>query len=302
MATSNSKPVIGFIGMGLMGSRMAARLLAAGYPLFVYDRTEAKTQPLATQGAKVVGAPRDLAGQVDVVMLSVSDDQAVQGVILGQNGVVEGLRSGATVINLSTISPRTTRQIASEVSARGASMLDAPVSGSTAQAEQGALIIMVGGNLETYERSRPILDVLGNQVFYMGASGMGATMKLVANELLGLGMQALAEAIALGEKAGLEKDRLIDVLGHLTVVAPAFKAKLENARHDAYPIAFPLQHMKKDFGLIAQLAEECAVPIPATAVASQMSTAEWARGAQEDFSAVIRLMEELAGTRGRGEP
>jgi 3-hydroxyisobutyrate dehydrogenase-like beta-hydroxyacid dehydrogenase len=131
----------------------------------------------------------------------------------------------------------------------------------------------------------------------MGANGMGATMKLVVNAMLGLGMQALAEAIALGEKAGLEKDLLLDVLGHMTVVAPAFKAKLENARREEYPVAFPLQHMDKDFGLIAALAEECVVPMPATAVASQISTGERARKGDEDFSAVIRLMEELAGVR-----
>lgn len=297
MVSAGTEQAIGFIGMGLMGSRMATRLLEAGYPLTVYDRTGVKAQPLAARGAKVAETPRELAGQVAVVMVSVTNDEAVEQVIRGPDGVLEGLRPGSTVIDLSTISPRTSRRMASEVAARGASMLDAPVSGSTAQVEQGGLIIMVGGRRETYEGGRPILDVLGNQVFYMGENGMGVTMKLVANALLGLGMQALAEGIALGEKAGLEKGPLLDVLGHMTVVPPAFKAKLENARRDTYPVAFSLHHMDKDFGLIAQLAEECVVSMPATAVAGQMSTSERARGREEDFSAVIRLMEEMAGVR-----
>jgi 3-hydroxyisobutyrate dehydrogenase-like beta-hydroxyacid dehydrogenase len=295
MATNESKRAIGFIGMGLMGSRMATRLLEAGYPLTVFDRTKAKTQPLAERGAKVASSPRELAEHVVVIMVSVTNHAAVEQVMLGPDGVVGGLQSGSTVIDLSTISPQTSRHVAAEVSARVASMLDAPVSGSTPQAEQGALIIMVGGDRETYERNRSILETLGKEAFYMGGNGMGVTMKLVVNAMLGLGMQALAEAIALGEKAGLEKNRLLDVLGHMPVVAPAFKAKLENARREEYPAAFPLQHMDKDFGLIAALAEECVVPMPATAVASQISNDERARKSDDDFSAVIRLMEELAG-------
>jgi 3-hydroxyisobutyrate dehydrogenase len=292
---STALPAIGFIGLGLMGSRMAARLLNAGYPLTVFDQDKSKAQVLAQQGATIVPSPRLLAERTDVVMLSVPDGVAVQEAILGPNGAVVALGERNTVIDMSTIAPSTSRSIAQQVAATGASMLDAPVSGSTPIAEQGALVIMVGGKRDVFEQRRPILGVLGSEIFYMGENGNGLVMKLVANALLGLGMQALAEGIVLGEKGGLERNQLLDVLDHLAVLAPAFKTKLENARRHEYPEAFPLHHMNKDFGLIAQLAQECTTPIPAIAVAAQLSSAELARGCQEDFSAVIRLMEGLAG-------
>ena len=287
-------PAIGFIGLGLMGSRMATRLINAGYPLTVFDRTESKAHTLVQHGATVAPSPRLLAERVDVVMLSVTDGAAVEQVILGPDGAVGGLTEGSTVIDMSTIAPSTSRYVAAQVAATGASMLDAPVSGSTPVAEQGALVILVGGQRDVFEQQRPILEVLGKEIFYLGANGNGLVMKLVANALLGLGMQALAEGIVLGEKGGLERIQLLDVLDHLAVVAPAFKTKLEMARRNEYPEAFSLRNMNKDFGLIAQLAQECTAPIPATAVAAQLSNAELARGHQEDFSAVIRLMEALA--------
>jgi 3-hydroxyisobutyrate dehydrogenase-like beta-hydroxyacid dehydrogenase len=292
---SNALPAIGFIGLGLMGSRMASRFLEAGYPLTVYNRTPERSLPLAERGATVAGTPQELAGTVVVVMLSLADNAALDEVMRGPQGVLAGLRPGTTVIDLSTVSPRTSRAIALEVAARGGAMLDAPVSGSTPQVEQGTLNILAGGDEDTYRRSEPILAVLGQQRFYLGSNGMGLVMKLTINALLGLGVQALAEAISLGQAGGLEKNRLLDVLGQMSVVSPAQKAKLENARRESYPPTFPLQHMDKDFGLIAELAMEAHVPLPATAAAHQMTKAAHARGREEDFSTVIRLMEQLAG-------
>jgi 3-hydroxyisobutyrate dehydrogenase-like beta-hydroxyacid dehydrogenase len=285
---------IGFIGLGTMGSRMAQRLLAAGYPLTVYNRTRPKAEPLAAQGATIAETPRALAASCEYIMTSLTDDAAVEAVFYGPEGVLAGARSGATCIELSTIAPATSRRIAEAARAQGIEMIDAPVSGSTAQAEVGTLIIFVGGNEATYQRSQLLLDLLGKS-FYMGSNGMGATMKLVANALLGAGMQALAEAIVLGEKAGLERDRLLDALGHTAVVAPSYKGKLENARRSAYPVAFALPLMYKDFGLILREATQLAVPMPATAVAQQLCAAEYARRREEDYSAVIGLMEDLAG-------
>ena len=178
-------------------------------------------------------------------------------------------------------------------------MLDAPVSGSTAQAEQGQLVIFVGGEEDVYEKCQPILAVLGSKTFYLGPSGAGTTMKLCVNTLLGLGVQALAEAIALGEKAGLPRERFLQILSETAVVSPSQKSKLENARNDEYPAAFPLRLMFKDFGLILATAMELSVPMPATAAAVQVAAAEHARQlaahSDEDFSAVVRAMEQLAG-------
>ena len=292
---------IGFIGLGTMGSRMAQRLLAAGYPLMVYNRTRAKAEPLAAQGATIAETPRTVAASCEYIMTSLTDDAAVEGVFYGPDGILAGACSGAICIELSTIAPATSRRIAEAARAQGIEKIDAPVSGSTAQAEAGTLIIFVGGNEATYRRSQFLLDLLGKS-FYMGSNGMGATMKLVANALLGAGMQALAEAIVLGEKAGLERDRLLDALGHTAVVAPGYKAKLENARRSTYPVAFALPLMYKDFGLILREATQLAVPMPATAVAQQLCAAEYARRREEDYSAVIGLMEDLAGIALKSAP
>lgn len=293
MATIKEKR-IGFIGLGTMGSRMAQRLLAAGYPLTVYNRTRAKTEPLAAQGATIAETPRALAASCEYIITSLTDDAAVEAVFYGSEGILAGARSGATCIELSTIAPASSRRIAETARAQGIEMIDAPVSGSTSQAEAGTLIIFVGGNEATYQRSQFLLDLLGKS-FYMGSNGMGATMKLVANALLGAGMQALAEAIVLGEKAGLERDRLLDAVGQTGVVAPSYKGKLENARRSSYPVTFAMHLMYKDFGLILREAMEFAVPMPVTVVAQQLCAAEYAQRREEDYSAVIGLMEDLAG-------
>jgi 3-hydroxyisobutyrate dehydrogenase-like beta-hydroxyacid dehydrogenase len=174
-------------------------------------------------------------------------------------------------------------------------MIDAAVSGSVPQVEQGSLVIFVGGEDKTYQQCRPLLDVLGENSFYMGASGMGTTMKLVVNTLLGLGMQALAESIALGEKAGLEKGLLLDVLDQTAVLTPGQKSKLENVRQEQYPTTFGLSLMHKDLSLVLSRAYDLAVSMPTTAAAQQMYTAAMAQGMDEDFSIMIRFMEELAG-------
>ena len=174
-------------------------------------------------------------------------------------------------------------------------MIDAPVSGSVPQVDEGNLIIFVGGERTTFEHCKPILDVLSKNSFYMGASGMGTTMKLVVNTLLGLGMQAMAEAITLGEKAGLNKRLLREVLGETTVLTPAQKSKIENVMQEKYPTNFALSLMHKDFSLVLNRAYDLSVSMPATAAAQQMQIAAMAKGMNEDFSIIIQFMEELAG-------
>ncbi|MFI5269369.1 MAG: NAD(P)-dependent oxidoreductase, partial [Chloroflexota bacterium] len=283
---------VGFIGMGRMGSAMARRLLDAGYPLTVYDRTQARAEQLGQQGASVALTPKDLAARSEVVLICVTDDAAQQQLTLGPDGAAAGLREGATIIDLSTVSPAASRSLDHAARDRSAQMLDAAVSGSVPQVEQGSLVIFVGGEPETYQQCRPLLEVLGKSIFYMGPSGMGTTMKLVANTLLGLGMQALAEAIALGEKAGLQKDLLLDVLEQTAVLTPGQKAKLANVERERYPTQFALSLIHKDFRLILDEAYVASVPMPATAVAQQMYAAAMARGMEADFSIMIRFMEE----------
>ena len=290
---------VGFIGLGAMGSRMAGRLLAAHHEVVVYNRTRERTRPLEQLGAKVAATPRELAAAVDIVCSSVANDVALEQVMFGPDGALAGIRSGTIVVELSTVNPRTSRRLHEAARSNGVSALDAPVSGSTAQAEQGQLVIFVGGEEDVYQKCQPILAVLGSKTFYLGPSGAGATMKLCVNTLLGLGVQALAEAIALGVKAGLPRERFLQVLGETAVVSPSQKSKLENVRKDEYPAAFALRLMFKDFGLIVETAMELSVPMPATAAAVQVAAAEHARQlaahTDEDFSAVVRAMQRLAG-------
>src|SRR6266496_3048704 len=289
------KPSIGFIGMGHMGSHMAHRLLDAGYPLTVYDRTKEKAQEVGQRGAQVAQTPKDLAANCQVVMACVTDDEAQQDVMFGPDGALAGVHGGSMIIDLSTVSPDASRRLFQAAKEQDVPMIDAAVSGSVPQVEQGSLVIFVGGEHETYQQCKPILDILGQSSFYMGPSGMGTTMKLVVNTLLGLGMQALAEAITLGEKAGLEKGLLLDVLGQTTVLTAGQKSKLANVKHEQYPTQFALSLQHKDLGLILSEADEVSVSMPATAAAQQMYNAALAKGMDEDFSIMIKFMEQLAG-------
>jgi 3-hydroxyisobutyrate dehydrogenase-like beta-hydroxyacid dehydrogenase len=293
---------VGFIGLGAMGSRMAGRLVAAQHDLVVYNRTPESTRFLEQRGAQVAATPRQLAAGVDIVFSSVTNDAAVEQVMFGPDGALAGARAGAVIIDMSTVNPRTSRRLHDAARSKGVSVLDAPVSGSTPQAEQGQLVIFVGGDEEVYQTCQPILAVLGSKTSYLGPSGAGATMKLCVNTLLGLGVQALAEAIALGLKAGLPRERFLAVLSETAVVSPSQKAKIENARKDDYPAAFALRLMLKDFELILERARQLSVPMPATAAAVQVVAAERARELaahrEEDFSVVVRAMERLAGVAG----
>ena len=294
MESNKLKPSIGFIGMGHMGSHMAHRLLDAGYQVTVYDRTEEKAKALGQRGALVAQTPKELAANCQLVMACVTNDEAQHDVMFGPEGALTGVHDGSMIIDLSTVSPGASRRLYQAAKEQGVPMIDAAVSGSVPQVDQGSLVIFVGGEQKTYQQCKPLLDVLGTNSFYMGASGMGTTMKLVVNTLLGLGMQALAEAIALGEKAGVEKGLLLDVLGQTAVLTPGQKSKLENVKREQYPTNFALSLMHKDFSLVLSQAYDLSVSMPATAAAQQMYTAAMAKGMDADFSIMIKFMEELA--------
>jgi 3-hydroxyisobutyrate dehydrogenase-like beta-hydroxyacid dehydrogenase len=236
-----------------------------------------------------------VAARSDIVLSCVTDDAAVEAVLLGRAGALERLLPGALVIDLSTVSPVTSRRLADAVRVKGAAFVDAAMSGSTPQAEQGALVVFAGGEPGAVQRARPILDTIAKTVVHMGPAGAGTTMKLVVNTLLGGGLQILAEALALGEKAGIGRERLAEVLGETVVISPAQRGKLSNAVANRFPSTFPARLMYKDFNLILAHAAALAVPMPTVAVAAQLCAAQDARGPDEDFSAAIQLMRQLAG-------
>jgi 3-hydroxyisobutyrate dehydrogenase-like beta-hydroxyacid dehydrogenase len=286
---------VGFIGLGNMGSRIAQRLLGHGYQLSAYDRNLAKVAALATRGATVAKSIHELASTVDVVLSCLTNDAAVRSVYTGTEGVFAGARPGTAVLEMSTISPETSREMHSLGAQHDIEVLDVAISGSTPAAEQGIVTLLAGGNRELFRAAEPIFRTIAKQYFHLGTPGAGTAMKLVVNTLLGVGMQAIAEAVVLGEKAGLDRERLLEVLSKTAVIAPAHVGKLARAAVYDYSPQFPLRLMNKDFELILKAAAKEHVSMPATEAAFYVNSEELADGEEKDFSVVLQRMEEVAG-------
>jgi 3-hydroxyisobutyrate dehydrogenase-like beta-hydroxyacid dehydrogenase len=282
---------LGFIGLGYLGSRIARRLASAGFPMVVYDRDPEKAKVLAALGAWVAPSPEELAAHVEVVLSCLPNDAAVESVYFGAGGLLESARPGTRLVELSTIAPETSQRLHDAARKLGISMLDVAISGSTPAAEAGTLTLFGGGEREVFEAVQSIFAPIASQWFYMGPSGSGVAMKLVVNTLLGLGMQSIAEAVALGSGLGLPRDLLLDTLARTAVVAPAHAGKLDTAKRNDYAPQFPIRLMHKDFELILTAAAQCGLSMPATEAAARVNSAEAAAGGEEDFSAVIRRME-----------
>jgi 3-hydroxyisobutyrate dehydrogenase-like beta-hydroxyacid dehydrogenase len=285
---------LGFIGIGNMGSRIARRLLDDGYRLMAYNRSREAAEGLIKYGATVADSISMLASEVDIILSSLTNDEAVKSVYTDPQGVLAYAQPGSAIIDMSTVLPATSRALYELSRAAGVKCLDAPVSGSTPLAEKGTLTLFCGGDEELFQAAQPIFSTIASQYFYLGESGSGTAMKLVANTLLGVGMQAIAEAVALGQKEGLNRQRLLEVLAHTAVIAPAHLGKLSRADSGDYSAQFAIRLMNKDFRLILATAADAQVPMPATAAAFQMNVAEFGESNEEDFSAVIKLMERLA--------
>jgi 3-hydroxyisobutyrate dehydrogenase-like beta-hydroxyacid dehydrogenase len=262
--------------------------------MVVYDLNPTKAADLSALGAEVAQHPGKLAGEVDVVLSCLPDEPALETVYLGTGNVLRSARPGTRIIELSTISPETARRLHRAAGEFDVFALDVAVSGSAPSAEAGALTLFGGGDREVFERASPIFAAIAHQWFYMGLSGSGVAMKLVVNTLLGVGMQALAEAVALGSKLGLPRELLFDTLAKTAVVAPAHAGKLATAKRQDYSPQFPVRLMRKDFGLILAAAAKSGLSMPATERAAAVNSAEASSGGEEDFSAVIRRMERSA--------
>jgi 3-hydroxyisobutyrate dehydrogenase len=286
---------LGFIGLGNMGSRIAQRLLSHGYTLGVFDRNRTKAEALVPNGAVPVNDIVELARSADVILSCLTNDEAVQSVYADPEGVLAGARPGTVVLEMSTVSPETSRELHKQAARVGVDVMDVAISGSTPAAEQGTLTLLAGGNAELFFAARPIFDAIARQCFHLGPSGAGTTMKLVVNTLLGVGMQAIAEAVVLGEGAGLNRKLLLDVLSKTALVAPAHLGKLASIERNDYSPQFPLRLMNKDFQLILKTAARENMLIPATEAAFRVNADELAQGEEQDFSAVVRRMEEAAG-------
>jgi len=293
---------LGFVGIGYMGRPIARRLLESGFKLTAYDRDHNKTEELIQYGASVAQNVSELSSSCNVVLSCLPSDEAVLDIYKGPDGVFANTHRGSRVIDLSTVYPETSQELSRLGSEHGVEVLDVTISGSTPAAEKGLLTLFGGGEKECFDGAESIFRVIAQKYFYLGPSGSGATMKLVVNTLLGIGMQAIAEAVALGEKAGLDRNRLLDVLSQTAVVAPAHVGKLQRAMKGDYSPQFPIRLMNKDFGLILDLASTVGARMPAAGAAFEINARQSDEGAEQDFSAVILQMEKRAhlGSTGNG--
>lgn len=295
----SDRPTVGIAGLGRMGQPIAGNILAAGFPTAVWNRTPDRATDLLSRGAAWAESPAALTQKADVVLTSLADPTAVESVYFSPDGLLARVRPGTILVDLSTGSPAMAKRLAAAASERGATFLDAPVAGSIKAAVDGQLGIMVGGDRAAFARCADIFAAVGKAAFYLGESGNGATMKLVSQAILGTMVQSLAEGVALGEKAGLSPQDIFAVLSASSAAAPVVAAKAATISERAYsPAAFTLALMQKDLWLALTLANELAVPMPATAIAHDMVLAANATGKDSlDFSAVAQLMAELSGEK-----
>ncbi len=285
---------IGFIGLGVMGKRMAINIVKNGFDVTVSDLVKEAVDELVGMGAKSEVLGCDLAKDKDVIFTSLPNSAIVEGVILGKNGVLEGAKEGAIIVDLSSITPKTIQNIAKRAEAKGVTVLDAPVSGGAIGAEKGTLSIMVGGDKEKFEMVLPVLNCIGTKVNHVGAVGAGDTVKLVNNLLLGVNMVAVSEALALGVKAGIEPEILYNIIKESSGSSYALTAKYENfiAKRNFKP-GFMVDLQYKDLQLAVDTAKDLKMPLMLGNVAQQTYEIARAKGlGMEDISAVIKLYEE----------
>jgi 3-hydroxyisobutyrate dehydrogenase-like beta-hydroxyacid dehydrogenase len=287
---------LGFVGLGAMGSRMAKRLLDARHPVVGYNRTAAKAAWLVAAGMTLAKSPREVAEAANVVFTMVSDTPALDAVTRGPDGILAGLRPGAVLVEMSTVSPAASRALAEEVARRGAVMLDAPVSGSVSTLEAGQLSIMVGGDAAVLDRVRPYLTAIGPTITHVGPLGLAVTMKIAINLGLAVQMLACSEAVLLAEKAGLARERAVEALLRSVVASPMVKYRGPFVLGMPAEAWFDVPMMQKDLRLALDMGRASGVPLPATALTHEMLTAARGLGlGHYDFAVVFDVLASLSG-------
>lgn len=287
---------IGFIGMGTMGAPMAGRLIEAGHDLTIHNRTRAREEALAERGAARASSPKEAAAGADLVITMVSDTPDVEAVILGPDGAIHGMKEGAVLVDMSTISPTATREIARELEAKGVDMLDAPVSGGSEGASNGTLSIMVGGKAGVLESLRPVLGVLGNTITHVGPIGSGQVTKAINQVIIAGTYAAVAEGVALGLAAGLDIDAAHQAVSGGAAGSWVLTNRAANMIADHYPLGFRTRLHRKDLGIALETARELGVALPVAAFVEQIETGLMKRGhGEEDVSNIARFFREQAG-------
>ena len=296
MATATDTKV-GFIGLGIMGSRQAANLAKAGYELTVFNRTRERAEAwTAEHGGHVAASPREVAERSDIVITMVVDGPQVEAMLLGEDGAVEGAREQTLFVDMSTIAPATARQLAATVAERGHAFVDAPVTGSSPKAEAGTLTIMCGGAEADVERARPLFEAMGEKIVHAGEAGQGQAVKVLSQGVTAVNCATLAQAIAVGRREGLDLEALLEVMtgGSADSTMRQLKGK-PMLEHDYTPL-FRLEHMLKDVLLCLEESRTAGAAFPFVALAGELYSAGVGRGlGQEDFSAVLEVVEALIG-------
>jgi 3-hydroxyisobutyrate dehydrogenase len=290
---------VGFVGLGIMGARMAANLARAGYELTVHNRTRSRAEAFAQEhGATLAETPADVGARSDIVITMVVDGAQVEEVLLGPDGVAQRAGAGPLCIDMSTIAPSDTRRIGAALHERGIGFVDAPVTGSSPKAEDGTLTIMAGGDEADFERTRPLLEVMGELIVHVGELGQGQTVKLINNAVAASNASTLAQALIVGKATGVDLEALIRIMGAGSGASTMLTLKAEPMRTHDYSTLFKLEHMLKDVRLCLEEGQAAGVPFPAAAHTREVLTAAMGRGLGDaDFAALVEVLEGLAGTR-----
>src|SRR5262247_2097960 len=288
--------VIGFIGLGIMGRPMARNLIKVGHSLVVHSRSRGPVDEIVKAGAKAATSPKDVASQCDVLITMLPNSPEVEQVALGPNGIIEGARRGLIFVDMSTISPIVSKKVGQALEAKGVAMLDAPVSGGEKGAIDGALSIMVGGDKAVFEKVLPIFQAMGRTITLLGSLGFGGFTKLANQIIVAVNLTALAEALTLAKKAGLDRELTLKALAGGLAGSKCLDQKAPNYIANSYKPGFKIDLHFKDLGLIMESARTLGVPLPATAAVQELFNAMRVKGRGGlDHSGIITLLEDLAG-------
>lgn len=289
---------LGYVGLGVMGGQMAARLLTKGHTVTGYNRTKSKAQWLIDKGMKWADSPRAVAEAADTTFVMVTNSAALEAVANGADGLLAGLGAGKLIIDMSTVSPAVSRNLATKVREKGADMVDAPVSGSVITLQQGKLSVMVGGKAATFDRVKPLLDDVGPKVTHVGDNGLALSMKIATNLSLMAQMLSFSESVLLAEKSGIAREVAVDVLTHSVIASPMVQYRgpfVLNMPEEAW---FDVNMMQKDMQLALEMGRQLDVPLPTTAIGNEMLTAARGMGlAKRDFATVFDVLARMAGVQ-----
>jgi 3-hydroxyisobutyrate dehydrogenase-like beta-hydroxyacid dehydrogenase len=287
---------LGFVGLGLMGSRIAKRLLDAGYPVAGYNRTASKAAALVEAGMQLCASPREVAENSDITLSMVTDNAALNAITEGENGILAGMSEGKIFVEMSTVSPRLIRDLAEQVEFAGANMLEAPVSGSIPAAEGGTLVIFAGGDAAVLERVRPVFEKISQKIVHAGSNGQGIAVKIAINLSLPVQLIALFEGVLMAERCGVPRQAALDALLNSVIASPAMKYRAPFALNPPQEVWFNVAMMHKDIQLALELGQETGITLPAASLANDLLTKAKDMGySEQDFAMLLQVLARMSG-------